>query len=82
MQLQMLVDVSRRLLINVQLRSRKIGSSQSGASALEYLVLAGALVAIMIFAFTNDTIKNTVSDIFSGLFDEVPTSGSGTTSGS
>ncbi|KEF30078.1 hypothetical protein D777_03254 [Marinobacter nitratireducens] len=71
------VHIAQLIMVNIQSRTPRIGGKQAGASALEYLVLAGALVAIMIFAFTNDTIKNTVSDIFSGLFDEVPSSSSG-----
>ena len=61
-----------KLLSNLHARSTSVASKQRGASALEYLVLAGALVAIMVFAFSNDTIRQTVSDIFSGLFDSVP----------
>ena len=65
-------NVLLKVLTNLNTRSATLASKQRGASALEYLVLAGALVGIMVFAFSNDTIRQTVSDIFSGLFDSVP----------
>lgn len=70
--LRKVTGLPSRAAIQVQARSLTIGSRQKGASALEYLVLAGALVAIMVFAFSNDAVQQTVKGIFDGMFAKVP----------
>lgn len=70
--LSKITELPSRAAIQVQARSLTIRSRQKGASALEYLVLAGALVAIMVFAFSNDAVQQTVKDIFDGMFAKVP----------
>ena len=69
-------NLSNRTIVHIQARCLSATSKQRGASALEYLVLAGALVAIMVFAFSNQAVQDTVKGIFDGLFDQVPTGGS------
>ncbi|MDX1635441.1 MAG: hypothetical protein R3280_12440 [Marinobacter sp.] len=67
-----LANLPTRATIQLQAHRLSTRSKQDGASALEYLVLAGALVAIMVFAFSNDTVQQTVKGIFDGLFAKVP----------
>lgn len=77
MNLKKLSTLPVRAAVQLQARTLSTSSRQKGASALEYLVLAGALVAIMVFAFGNETVQTTVKNIFDGLFNKVP--GSSTT---
>ncbi|MFT0138574.1 hypothetical protein ACEK07_17160 [Alcanivoracaceae bacterium MT1] len=54
-----------RLYTQMPTRSNR----QRGASALEYIVLAAAIIIIVGFALNNDTVKGLLQDTFEGLFD-------------
>lgn len=61
--------------MSLQVIRQKVGSisarkGQKGASALEYLVLAAAIIVIIGVLATNDTVQTTVEDAFEGLFDD------------
>ena len=63
-----------RLYTQLPGRARK----QRGASALEYIVLAAALIIIIGVFATNDTVKLALEGAFEGLFDSAETAGAGT----
>lgn len=48
---------------------------QRGASALEYIVLAAALIIIIGVLATNDTVQTTLSGAFEGLFEDAAAGG-------
>lgn len=50
---------------------------QRGASALEYIVLAAALIIIIGVLATNDTVQTTLTDAFEGLFEDAAAGGGG-----
>lgn len=61
--------------MSLQTMRQKFGSiaspnRQKGASALEYLVLAAAIVFIIGLALTNDGIQTTIQDAFEGVFED------------
>lgn len=55
-----------RLFSQMPTRSNR----QRGASALEYIVLAAAIIIIVGFALNNDTVKTLLRTTFSGLFTD------------
>lgn len=66
--------------MSLQVIKQKVGSiaalkSQKGASALEYLVLAAAIVIIIGFLAGNDGIQTTVTDAFKGVFTDASNAG-------
>lgn len=61
-----------RVAANLQARKLSLKSKQKGASALEYLVLAAALIAILTVLATSDI---GVVEAFSGLFTDATTAG-------
>lgn len=61
--------VFARLYTQLPGRARK----QRGASALEYIVLAAALIIIIGVLATNDTVKLALEGAFEGLFDSAET---------
>lgn len=66
---QILKNLPTRLAVNLQARKMTIASKQKGASALEYIVLAGAIavvIAIAAAAFGND-----VSGFFDTLLNDL-----------
>lgn len=63
--------VFARLYSQLPGRARK----QRGASALEYIVLAAALIIIIGVLATNDTVKQALEGAFEGLFDSAETAG-------
>jgi len=42
---------------------------QKGASSLEYIMLAAVIVVILLFVSTNEGIRTSISEAFSGVFD-------------
>ncbi|MGM0768029.1 MAG: hypothetical protein ACQEV6_08390 [Pseudomonadota bacterium] len=61
--------------MSLQTMRQKFGSiaspnRQKGASALEYLVLAAAIVFIIGLALTNDDIQTTIQGAFEGVFED------------
>ncbi len=66
--------------MSLQVIKQKVGSiaalkSQKGASALEYLVLAAAIIVIIGFLATNDTVQTTVTNAFQDLFTDAASAG-------
>jgi len=66
--------VFARLYTQLPGRARK----QRGASALEYIVLAAALIIIIGVLATNDTVKDALEGAFEGLFSDATNGGAGT----
>ena len=62
-----------RLYTQLPGRARK----QRGASALEYIVLAAALIIIIGVLATNDTVTLALEGAFEGVFDSAETAGAG-----
>ncbi len=50
---------------------------QRGASALEYIVLAAALINIIGVLATNTTVQDTLTGAFEGLFEDAAAGGGG-----
>jgi len=63
-----------RLYSQLPGRARK----QRGASALEYIVLAAALIIIIGVLATNSTVQDALESAFEGLFSSAETAGAGT----
>lgn len=57
----------------------KTRHAQCGAAALEYLVLAAAIIAIVTVLATNDTVKTALETAFEGLFTSATESASSET---
>ena len=66
--------VFARLYSQLPGRARK----QRGASALEYIVLAAALIIIIGVLATNDAVKDALEGAFEGLFSDATDGGAGT----
>ncbi len=56
-------------------RAGKPGS-QKGASALEYIVLAAAIIGIIAVLATNTDVQDKLTSAFTGLFDDATNAGS------
>ncbi len=68
-----LTDLSRR--VAVALQSTKLPGKQQGATALEYIVLAAAIIFIVGVLSTNDTVRESLGTAFEGLFTEALSGG-------
>lgn len=64
---------SQNLAARLFSRGRTQTDKQRGASALEYIVLAAAIIIIVGFALNNDDVKGILQDTFSGLFTDAQT---------
>ncbi|MCE7510630.1 Flp family type IVb pilin [Alloalcanivorax xenomutans] len=54
-----------RLYTQLPTRSNR----QRGASALEYIMLAAVVIAILVFLSTNQGVRNSIRDAFQNIFD-------------
>ncbi|MDC0661249.1 hypothetical protein [Marinobacter sp. SS21] len=68
-----LTDLSRR--VAVALQSTKLPGKQQGASALEYIVLAAAIIIIVGWLATDTTVRTTLVTAFQGLFTDAASGG-------
>lgn len=73
---QTLKNLPTRIAVNLQARKMTVGSKQKGASALEYLVLAAAIVVI-IGAALGAGLGEQITTAFSDLFSDAASGGSG-----
>ena len=67
--LTIFTTASQRLAARLFSRGRTQADKQRGASALEYIVLAAAIIFIVGILATNDTVQTSLEDAFEGLFD-------------
>lgn len=65
-----LKDMFRLLMIRLYTQMPGRARNQRGASALEYIVLAAALIIIIGVLATNDTVKDTFETAFQNLFTD------------
>ncbi|WP_417530877.1 hypothetical protein [Marinobacter lipolyticus] len=73
MSIQRINNLSTRIAANLQTRKLPLKSKQKGASALEYLVLAAALILILGLVGSDTTVQTLVKDAFTGLFTDATT---------
>jgi len=52
-----------------QIKNATPKKQQKGASSLEYIMLAAVIVVILLFVSTNEGIRTSISEAFSGVFD-------------
>ncbi|MDX1755304.1 MAG: hypothetical protein R3175_04515 [Marinobacter sp.] len=74
MKLNGITNLSRRLSVKVQ--TATLPGKQQGASALEYMVLAAAIIVIIGVLSTNTTVQTTLSNAFNQLFTDASGGGS------
>lgn len=68
--LTIFTTASQRLAARLFSRGRTQADKQRGASALEYIVLAAAIIFIVSILATNDTVQGTLETAFKNLFGE------------
>jgi len=66
--LTVFTNVSQQLAARLFSRGRTQADKQRGASALEYIVLAAAIIFIVGILATNATVQNTLQSAFENLF--------------
>ncbi len=66
--LTVFTNVSQQLAARLFSRGRTQADKQRGASALEYIVLAAAIIFIVGILATNTTVQNTLQSAFENLF--------------
>jgi len=66
--LTIFTNVSQQLAARLFCRGRTQADKQRGASALEYIVLAAAIIFIVGILATNTTVQNTLQSAFENLF--------------
>ncbi|MBD3649883.1 MAG: hypothetical protein HUJ15_00925 [Alcanivorax sp.] len=66
--LTIFTTASQRLAARLFSRGRTQADKQRGASALEYIVLAAAIIFIVGILATNTTVQNTFQSAFENLF--------------
>lgn len=71
--LTIFTTASQQLAARLFSRGRTQADKQRGASALEYIVLAAAIIIIVGFALNNEDVKGTLKSTFSGLFTDAQT---------
>ncbi len=71
--LTVVTTASQKLAARLFSRGRTQADKQRGASALEYIVLAAAIIIIVGFALNNETVKGALQTAFSGLFESAKT---------
>ena len=64
-----LTKLSQFLLVRLYTQLPGRARNQRGASALEYIILAAVLIAIIAFLATNGTVQETLEAAFDNLFD-------------
>ncbi|MFL1454240.1 hypothetical protein ACJO5Y_07315 [Marinobacter sp. GN3S48] len=69
-------NLSTRIAANIQTRKLPLKSKQKGASALEYIVLAAALIGILTLLVTSG-VGDEVVKAFTGLFTDAASAGDG-----
>lgn len=67
--LTVFTNVSQQLAARLFSRGRTQADKQRGASALEYIVLAAAIIFIVGILATNPTVRDTLEGAFEGLFE-------------
>lgn len=77
MSIQRINNLSTRIAANLQTRKLPLKSKQKGASALEYIVLAAALIGILTLLATSG-VGAQVVQAFTDLFTDAASAGSGT----
>ncbi len=77
MSIQRISNVPIRIAGNLQVRKLPLKSKQKGASALEYIVLAAALIGILTVLATSD-IGTQVVTAFTSLFTDATSAADGT----
>ena len=65
--------ISQRLAVRLFTRGNSSADRQRGASALEYLILAAAIIFIVGVVASNDAVQTTFSDAFAKLFTDAST---------
>ena len=68
-------DMFRLLMIRLYTQLPGRARNQRGASALEYIVLAAALIIIIGVLATNDTVQTTINTAFTDLFTDASNAG-------
>jgi len=68
--LTVFTNVSQQLAARLFSRGRTQADKQRGASALEYIVLAAAIIFIVGILATNDTVQGTLETAFKQLFSD------------
>tara|TARA_R110000851_G_scaffold134108_1_gene269281 strand:+ start:316 stop:552 length:237 start_codon:yes stop_codon:yes gene_type:complete len=68
--LTIFTNVSQQLAARLFCRGRTQADKQRGASALEYIVLAAAIIFIVGILATNDTVQGTLETAFKQLFSD------------
>ena len=74
-----LLQAARVVASRAQVASWSARDRQKGASALEYLMVAAALIAILVALGSSETVKTAVETAFQSLFgdDRLPGGGEG-----
>lgn len=70
-------EMFRLLMIRLYTQMPGRARNQRGASALEYIVLAAALIIIIGVLATNDTVQDAINTAFTDLFSDASTAGDG-----
>lgn len=60
---------SQSLAARLFSRGRTQADKQRGASALEYIMLAAVIIAILVFLSTNTGVRQSISGAFQNVFD-------------
>ena len=68
-------EMFRLLMIRLYTQLPGRARNQRGASALEYIVLAAALIIIIGVLATNQTVQTTINSAFSNLFTDASNAG-------
>ena len=66
--LTIFTNVSQQLAARLFSRGRTQADKQRGASALEYIMLAAVIIAILVFLSTNTDVQDAISKAFSDIF--------------
>ncbi|HAB08665.1 MAG TPA: hypothetical protein DCG27_08545 [Alcanivorax sp.] len=66
--LTIFTNVSQQLAARLFCRGRTQADKQRGASALEYIMLAAVIIAILVFLSTNTDVRAAISTAFSDIF--------------
>ncbi|MAD70978.1 MAG: hypothetical protein CL538_10860 [Alcanivorax sp.] len=62
-------NVSQQLAARLFSRGRTQADKQRGASALEYIMLAAVVIAILVYLSTNTDVRDAISAAFSDIFN-------------
>ena len=64
-----LQTASQWLAVRLYTRGNSRSDRQRGASALEYIMLAAVIIAILVYLSTNTSVRNSIVQAFQGVFD-------------